>query len=151
MLSRLLRFSPQVQPTIRRSLATISPSNLPPPSSTSKTVLLTNGAKLAKDSTRSSKTRSQPKVEEATANTTTSTDAEVNVFKVLFEGHKNQRLAIATVIVCAVSADACFSYFMFFHGRKEGEFIKTDTILDRWAQRMAPYLIDEDGLSPMEK
>ncbi|KAG0319497.1 hypothetical protein BGZ99_005086 [Dissophora globulifera] len=78
-------------------------------------------------------------------------DEDTNPLMLLLKGHKNQRLAIATVFLAALMGDMTFAYFTLFHGRKEGEVIKTDTVYDKIAQKIAPYLINEEGISPIEK
>ncbi|KAF9429100.1 hypothetical protein BGZ76_001821 [Entomortierella beljakovae] len=78
-------------------------------------------------------------------------EPDPNPFKVLYENHKNNRLAIAIVIICAMSGDAAVTYLTFFKGRKEGEFINKDTVFDKMAEKVAPHLISEEGLSPMER
>ncbi|KAF9345903.1 hypothetical protein BGX26_002624 [Mortierella sp. AD094] len=135
MISRIVRFSPQIQTPIRRSFATASPSNLPPPPSVTKAAAspVGGGAKAAKGTGPSTHpSPSEPKIK-----------ADPNPLWTFYQEHKHQRAAIAFLIVCGVSADACFTYFTFFRGRKEEEVIRTDTV--------GPHVISEEGTSPMEK
>ncbi|KAF9103812.1 hypothetical protein BGX27_010371, partial [Mortierella sp. AM989] len=132
MATRVLyRFSPQIQTSIRRSFATGSPSN-PLLGSTVKSPSPVNGAKKevkgAKSSTgSSSSSQSGPKIE-----------PDPNPLKLLFQGHKHQRLAIGVVILCALAGDGCFTYFTFIRKRKEEELIRTDTVSDMMVEKVGP-------------
>ncbi|KAG0005510.1 hypothetical protein BGZ79_004264 [Entomortierella chlamydospora] len=99
------------------------------------------GAKAAKragPSTRPSP--GEPKIE-----------ADPNLLWAFYQAHKDQRAAIAVLVVCAVSADACFTYFTFLRGRKEEEPVRTDAIVDKITEKVGSHLINEEGLNPIEK
>ena len=140
MASLLLRVSPQMQISFRRAFATTPPPEVLPQSESLET-------KHARDTEHANLSSSAELKIKAKADT----EADMDSLMILLKGHKKQRLAIATVNVAAVSADVTFTYFTFFHGRKEGEAIRTDTVFDALAQKVGPHLISEEGLGPMEK
>ncbi|KAF8926895.1 hypothetical protein EDD21DRAFT_380333 [Dissophora ornata] len=154
MASLLVRVSPQIQITFRRAFATTPPPEVLSQSQSAPSESLdtehanhSSSAELKIKIDARAKSQANTKAKaKAKAQVQADPEADMNPLTLLLRGHKKQRLAIATVIVAAVGADVTFTYFTFFHGRKEGEAIRTDTVLDALAQ-----MISEEGLSPMEK
>ncbi|KAF9173400.1 hypothetical protein BGX21_008580 [Mortierella sp. AD011] len=140
MISRIVRFSPLTQTPIRRSFATVSPSNIqpPPPSVTKATAspVGSGGAETAKGTGPSTRpSPGEPKVE-----------VDPNPLWAFYQAHKDQRAAIAVLVVCAVSADACFTYFTFLRGRKEDESVRADAVIGKITEKVGSHLINEEGV-----
>ncbi|KAF9906849.1 hypothetical protein BX616_000595 [Lobosporangium transversale] len=124
MATLMLRLRPQVQVSFRRYFASIPPSeSLQSSASQSASP---QGPSAQEKSAPHSKSSNHDQSSSQQASSSES-DADVNPLLLLLRGHKNNKGAIAALIVAAASADMAFTY-TFFNKRKDPQEAQSDIV-----------------------